>query len=429
MKKFDEELLLQKKARFKEAVKRASKKLKVPAPEVKFWRDKCPYGSLVEEAHIHPDVQIICVSERKLNRMTYEDIEDTASHEVTHLTDTKAETGAIHSPDFYGRHDKLKEDLWRPPGAGIAHITPNANKEQVKSEKSKINKEECNQHSCHSKINLKRCKYCRKYFCEYHINPFLPHFPTIAGGRVIRGEDQEGGHPCTCHPKLKQEEPEPNEPNIVVRHPHVPPYKKKNDKILPIEDKTSPMSEEKVRELTKSRLGIPKKCEPDQIDYISHEEIKPKKEKPEISEEKPKYSKGAYALIALIILLILGALFYYFTNINPLAGIIINESESLVEPPAIVEEISFANYLKNFKDYENQDIELKGYIVLNVKEGGVILYQLSDDDNNRITLNGLSSLQKKMFSPIKSMSQFEVVGTLRTSTQGIMINVKEFNRV
>lgn len=81
----EKSLIMLKKARFLNAVKRAVKSLpiNVPIPEVNF--DYCNETPVDSIAHIHLDTNTICISEGRLSSMTYEDIEETAFHEVTHI--------------------------------------------------------------------------------------------------------------------------------------------------------------------------------------------------------------------------------------------------------------------------------------------------------------------------------------------------------
>jgi hypothetical protein len=89
---FREHLTIEKKSRFLKSVRRASETIGVLIPHVNF--DGC-YFDNNENAHIHIEQNIICISERYLDWATYEDIENTAMHEVTHLID-KTHTVSFH---------------------------------------------------------------------------------------------------------------------------------------------------------------------------------------------------------------------------------------------------------------------------------------------------------------------------------------------
>lgn len=160
-----EDLLKLKKVKFLAAVEISAKSLKVPKPKVKFWEKDCPHYSGREKAHIHTDTRVICISEIDLRKMDFDDIEECASHEVTHLTDTLPETNDVHSHDFYNRHDKTKMFNWRPPGGVIAITDSPVPKKTVKKQgKLKHSREYCN--NCSKKVKLSRCKYCNKYYCD-----------------------------------------------------------------------------------------------------------------------------------------------------------------------------------------------------------------------------------------------------------------------
>src|SRR3989344_5428469 len=107
---FENQVLLLKKARFKATVNRIAKALILTPPDV-FFGDCSSRKN--EEAHIHPDERLICVSDDKIEQMSYEDIEETASHEVNHLLDKCDESSPCHSPGFYTRHDNLKVVTWK----------------------------------------------------------------------------------------------------------------------------------------------------------------------------------------------------------------------------------------------------------------------------------------------------------------------------
>ena len=104
---FKEHLKLQKKAIFLEYVKRASEFLGLQfVPEVNF--EYCLESSLEEIAHIHLDSGVICISEYRLESMTYEDIQETATHEVAHLIEE------THNGKFVNVHANIKSSIWTP---------------------------------------------------------------------------------------------------------------------------------------------------------------------------------------------------------------------------------------------------------------------------------------------------------------------------
>lgn len=190
---FEDSLLEIKKAKFLEFVNRAAKSLDVPRPKIQFWERDCPEYSGKERAHIHIEQNVICISEIDLKNMTYEDIEECATHEVTHLTDKHPEIDHVHSPDFYKRHDNVKANIWRPPG-GVVFIdggrTPKHDNPQIK--KSKPDKIHCN--NCGKKEELDRCKYCERYFCGECNKPFEPYVGHPSNRPIWY--EKAHGHPC-----------------------------------------------------------------------------------------------------------------------------------------------------------------------------------------------------------------------------------------
>lgn len=197
---FEDSLLLQKKARFLEAVRRAARHLGVDEPEV-FFGD-CSDRGRNQLAHIHLYQRLICVSDEQLKVQSYDDIENTATHEVTHLSDTHDESNPIHSPDFYRRHDALKVAAWRPPaGVGIVMLDPRLKRPLRKKRRKTIDKpdlERCNYHFCRRKTQLYKCDYCGDYYCDEHLNakePFMTDFGSLHGLAQIRYRDTRG-HPC-----------------------------------------------------------------------------------------------------------------------------------------------------------------------------------------------------------------------------------------
>ena len=213
---FEQNLLNLKKTKFLEIVERTAKTLKVTVPGVIFWEENCPYYSGRERAHIHPEDLTICISVRVLKNMTYEDIEECASHEVTHLTDKHQETEEAHSPDFYRRHEDAKIASWKPPGGVVVIEGSKTTIDKVLPKiKHLIDKVNCNYHLCREKRVLKQCPYCDKYFCEEHINPFEP----FVGHPSERPSsyDKDEGHPCAIYAEKKKKSAEYDYPYL-CRH-------------------------------------------------------------------------------------------------------------------------------------------------------------------------------------------------------------------
>jgi len=197
--RFGENILDIKKGRFLDAVKRASDCLNVEPPEVIFWDTACPDDTGNEWAHIHVDQYKICVSNSKLKQMDYEDIEETATHEVTHLLKLD------HSPTFYKRHASIKTAVWMPP-AGVFTTKERKRKASKKEAKEKIDKKLCNYHLCRKESKLTKCPHCHGYFCSEHRKPYEPLTggvgKTRAEARLLKL--QKGGHPCTLFSEKKQ---------------------------------------------------------------------------------------------------------------------------------------------------------------------------------------------------------------------------------
>jgi hypothetical protein len=121
--------------------------------------------------------------------MSMEKIEETASHEVTHMIDP------THEWHFHDAHGKLKHSIWRSPG-GIPVIDGNAplpvrNKEK----KSKVNKSQCNYNLCKSITKLEFCPHCENYFCTEHIDPYEPAISDKVA-EINRFGMHKDGHPC-----------------------------------------------------------------------------------------------------------------------------------------------------------------------------------------------------------------------------------------
>lgn len=185
-KQFENELLKQKKARFLATVNKTARALGLTIPDVYFG--DCLYRE-DEEAHIHPEERLICVSDDKLKRMTYEDIDETASHEVNHLLDTRDESNPNHSAEFYIRHDQLKVATWKPP-TGVTHYDGRKPKLNLKIKLKKINPNECSFHSCKVKEEMSKCPSCERKYCKIHVGPFEP------GDEIHIKLNPNSGHAC-----------------------------------------------------------------------------------------------------------------------------------------------------------------------------------------------------------------------------------------
>ncbi len=195
--KVEQEILKDKKRKFLTEVSRSAKYLGFPTPEVKFWKSRdTTHFKDNERAHIHIESSRICIAESELDKMTYDEIEETASHEVAHLKN------ASHDRDFYNTQIDTQASLWRPP-SGTMHIVYKNSKSSKKSKvkKVKINKKSCNGDFCKKRSELKKCKYCGGYFCEEHLEPRQVGMPRFKGTQAediefMEEYHKEGGHPC-----------------------------------------------------------------------------------------------------------------------------------------------------------------------------------------------------------------------------------------
>jgi len=110
---FGEKLLQIKKAVFLNAVENAASALGVKCPKVKFWYGVCPenndYSMVHPMAHIHLDTKTICISRRYLVALNFDELKDTAAHEVAHLVE------AGHNTEFHRQKEDAKLISWKPP--------------------------------------------------------------------------------------------------------------------------------------------------------------------------------------------------------------------------------------------------------------------------------------------------------------------------
>ncbi|MFH0817389.1 MAG: hypothetical protein V1909_02025, partial [Candidatus Micrarchaeota archaeon] len=141
---------------------------------------------------------VICVSEYRLNQMTYDDINETATHEVAHLID------ATHNPSFRQAHVQVKTAAWRPQNgflSGGSDRTPVSNKP---AKPIKPHKRYCNYHLCRKKRKLEECPNCNGYYCSEHIRPKRPsmmNFESTAAEDIANRLDTSG-HPCPQYAEI-----------------------------------------------------------------------------------------------------------------------------------------------------------------------------------------------------------------------------------
>ncbi|MBS3172610.1 AN1-type zinc finger domain-containing protein [Candidatus Woesearchaeota archaeon] len=201
-------ILDDKKVRFIFYVEKSAENLGVETPKVNFVTigelDHFPKG---ERAHIHIEQNIICIAERELNKMSYEEIDETAAHEVSHLREKN------HDTFFQKKLEKTKSSNWSPPHGTVGVMSEKDAREKEKKlkkekkEEHKIIKSRCHYHSCKKRTNLKECNYCNEYFCEEHLKPkpiVVPHLTESTALDRKRKEEADilGGHPCLSYSEL-----------------------------------------------------------------------------------------------------------------------------------------------------------------------------------------------------------------------------------
>lgn len=183
----DKEFLKDKKIKFLVEVEKSAENLGFSVPRVKFWKDRDNnHFCEGERAHIHLESNTICILETELSIMDYDDIKETASHEVSHLKHSD------HGTEFHATQSDTKISLWRPPPGTIGVGRKDVKDENKDQRKERIVKYRCNYHICNKKRKTLKCKYCEGYFCEEHINPGMPKI----GLSEINNENT---HPCFAY--------------------------------------------------------------------------------------------------------------------------------------------------------------------------------------------------------------------------------------
>jgi hypothetical protein len=289
-KDFQDTLLELKKKTFLEIVEKSAHSLKVNMPEVKFWRTYCPKDKGDELAHIHLDTGRICVSEARLRQMTLEDVEETATHEATHLVDP------THKWHFHSKHSDVKSDIWSPTGVvirGDAPIQPKIKTKHV------IDKTRCNSHTCNKKTKLQVCQYCKDYFCSEHITPVEPAV-SLKQAEINKYGVGDNSHPCYPYLNYLISEQKENDKRwsatLIELTKNKPEYKsahipyEESIKLTrqPIEEELTQFSDEELRELAKDKSKpLPEKIMKSMLEHYEEEDPKePKVEKSIISKLK-----------------------------------------------------------------------------------------------------------------------------------------------
>ena len=197
-KKFRDRLIEMKKQKFIQAVEDSARAKGVPVPTINF--KGCSQETENSLAHFHPDKYMICVSKRQLTMLDFEDIYETATHEVAHIFEQS------HDAKFHQEHQDIRYKAWKPPKVGYVYgggdIKPT---KPVKKEE--IDNVRCNYHLCRKKTALEQCKYCKGYYCKDHINPIQPGVLDITKDKPESLKLKYGeGHPCPAYIQFKIEE-------------------------------------------------------------------------------------------------------------------------------------------------------------------------------------------------------------------------------
>ncbi|MFH0870232.1 MAG: CAP domain-containing protein [archaeon] len=193
---------------FLKYVAEASKSRGLEPPRVEFWDGDCPFGGNDQVAHIHVHLGIICIRKAILQRLSNEEIRETAIHETMHLFENN------HSTAFYNEMETTSQRIWRPPG-GVYHGGGNVKEEKTKPEHPyRDDRSKCNDARCRKRRVLHQCPYCKLFFCEEHVrakHPYLRNFNNPSAIDRLNDEDK-GGHPCTEYAlKLQIEKKEESE--------------------------------------------------------------------------------------------------------------------------------------------------------------------------------------------------------------------------
>lgn len=186
-------ILEQKRKKFVEVVYRCCKAEDLALPYINFG--DCENEDENQLAHCHPDLYKICISPRQLYKHSFEGIEETASHEVTHLVVVE------HGDKFRIKHSNVKLKSFNPhsfPGV----VSGNAVLVEKKKLKSIVDKRHC--HICGKTINLSKCLYCPHYFDEEHIKPFEPY--TDHSSNRPAWMDKDEGHACAYYADAKDKQ-------------------------------------------------------------------------------------------------------------------------------------------------------------------------------------------------------------------------------
>jgi len=419
---------------------------------------------------------MICISKIQLIKLNYDEIEETATHEVTHIL----EKG--HDAGFHREHEITKISAWRPP-SGVIHITGKGSKTSEK--KLRIDKTRCNYHLCRKKRKLEKCRYCKDYFCEEHIRPKPPGMPKFHSTKAedidfMEEYHKTGGHPCLVYvdyiereQKRKKEEynralemaleKEHTEERKIIymshekkhakrsiqktKKPHEK-YKESHPKKILAESTTKRELEEIIELIKKSDKDI--REEKKEIGKTEKEVEKEKRgeETNKRDEEKSKKIRERkifckrYLKWFAIFIIIFGFSVCFLLNYpkktlenldNGIKISPINETGIIFKNKTIIElipsNISFKEYLENKDKYNNKNVTLVGFLQ-NKLEGsitsGIYVDFLVDDFENEIDLLKLTSEQKELFTK-KGITKelYNVSGVLKRRYKGLDLEVSK----
>ncbi len=163
-------------------------------PKVKLWDSKCPHSTGYEIAHAHPDIGMICITRDRLNSMNLDEIEETATHEVSHMKHIG------HDIDFQTTHSDAKLASWL-----LTHNVKTVGR-KISLKDSKNYKKVCNFHLCKRKGKLFECKYCGNLYCRQHIKPKMVALLRDISDPVLEAEyRREDAHPDQIYTDIQKE--------------------------------------------------------------------------------------------------------------------------------------------------------------------------------------------------------------------------------
>lgn len=186
-------LLEIKRKKFFEAVYRICKKRDLQMPSINFKGCDKEHGDQL--AHYDPETNTICVSERQLNMLDFEDIEEVAAHEVSHILVQD------HGSAFRTEEEVSSIAGFKPPSSTVTVQEGKKHKASKKRKKSRADKTRCNYHLCRKRKKLTQCEYCKSYYCEKHLQPKPPGLPRFKSTKpedklFMKEWRKKRGHPC-----------------------------------------------------------------------------------------------------------------------------------------------------------------------------------------------------------------------------------------